>query len=247
MAQCSKIEWTEITWNPVTGCTKASPGCKNCYAERIAYRFAGMHGFPERPHHFDVVLHQERLCQPLGWRKPRIVFVNSMSDLFHDDVPIEFIQQVFDVMRRTSKHTFQVLTKRSRRLRELDTEIDWPPNVWMGVSVESQGYIFRIGDLAQTRAHIRFLSLEPLIGPLPRLCLQGIDWVIVGGESGPRARPMDKEWVVNIRDQCQAAAVPFFFKQWGGVNKRLNGRTLENQTWDEMPAVQRLPLSVICS
>jgi protein gp37 len=240
MAQSSSIEWTDATWNPITGCTKVSPGCRNCYAERIAYRFAGIHGFPKRPHHFDVTLHCERLKQPLRWKKPRMVFVNSMSDLFHEAVPIEFVQQVFEIMRTASTHTFQVLTKRSSRLLELNTQIDWPPNVWMGVSIEDQDYRFRIDDLRKTAASVKFLSLEPLLGPMPDLGLQDINWVIVGGESGPKARPIDKQWVVDIKEQCQMASIPFFFKQWGGINKKRNGRQLEGRTWDEMPAGIRL-------
>jgi len=236
VAQSSKIEWTEVTWNPITGCTKISPGCSHCYAERIAYRFAGMHGYPNRPHHFDVRLRPERLEQPLRWNKSRIVFVNSMSDLFHEDVPLEFIQQVLTIMRTASKHTFQVLTKRSARLLELNTQIDWPTNVWMGVSVENEDYLFRIDHLKQTDARAKFLSFEPLLGPINDLDLQGVHWVIVGGESGPKARPMKKEWVVAIKRQCTKASVPFFFKQWGGVNKKRNGRKLEGRTWDEMPA-----------
>jgi len=242
MAQSSKIEWTEVTWNPITGCTKISPGCRHCYAERIAYRFAGIHGFPKRPHHFDVTLHYGRLKQPLSWKKPRVVFVNSMSDLFHQDVPVEFIQQVFKVMRTASTHTFQVLTKRSSRLLELNTQIDWPSNVWMGVSIENQDYKFRIDDLKQTGASVKFLSLEPLLGPMPDLDLQDIHWVIVGGESGPKARSIKKQWVVDIKEQCQTASIPFFFKQWGGINKKRSGRQLEGRTWDEMPASIRLSM-----
>jgi len=173
---------------------------------------------------------------PLGWKKPQMIFVNSMSDLFHEDVPLEFIQKAFDVMHHASWHTFQVLTKRSRRLLELDHEIDWPRNIWMGVSVESQSYTFRIEHLRQTGAHVKFLSLEPLLGPLPALDLHDIDWVILGGESGPGARPMAKEWVIDIRDQCLAARVPFFFKQWGGINRKRAGRVLQGRTWDEIPS-----------
>jgi protein gp37 len=242
LAQESNIEWTEVTWNPTTGCTKISPGCKHCYAERIAYRFAGMHGYPERPHHFDVKLRPDRLDQPLSWKKPRVVFVDSMSDLFHPDVPLEFIQKVLAVMRLASEHTFQVLTKRSERLLQLDEEIDWPANVWMGVSVENEAYQFRIDHLRQTGAVVKFLSLEPLLGPLPDLHLQGVDWVIVGGESGPKARPLKKEWVVDIKRQCKKAGVAFFFKQWGGVNKKRNGRSLDGRTWDEMPVVPDSPM-----
>ena len=236
MAQISKIEWTEVTWNPTTGCTKISPGCSHCYAERIAYRFAGMYGYPERPNHFDVTLRYGRLEQPLRWNKPRVVFVDSMSDLFHRNVPLSFIQQVFTVMRTASKHTFQVLTKRSARLLEVNAQIDWPANVWMGVSVENTDYLFRADHLKQVNASLKFVSLEPLLGPVPNLDLQGIDWVIVGGESGPKARPLRKEWIVDIKRTCEKASVPFFFKQWGGVNKKRTGRKLEGQTWDQMPS-----------
>jgi protein gp37 len=234
MGARSSIEWTESTWNPVTGCTKVSPGCKHCYAERMALRLQAM-GQPNYVNGFTLTLHEHMLGLPLSWKRPQMIFVNSMSDLFHEDVPLEFIQKVFDVMRRASWHIFQVLTKRSRRLLELDQEIDWPPNVWMGVSVENQDYTFRIEHLRQTNATLKFLSLEPLLGPLPNLDLRDIDWVIVGGESGPGARPMKKEWVMDIRDQCLAANIPFFFKQWGGVRKKRTGRVLQGRTWDEMP------------
>lgn len=236
MSTCSGIEWTESTWNPLTGCTKISPGCKNCYAERMARRLQAM-GQPNYVNGFRLTLHEHMLEQPLGWKKPQMVFVNSMSDLFHRDVPVEFILRVFDTMRRASWHTFQVLTKRSGRLVELDPLFDWPHNVWMGVSVENQDYTFRIEHLRQTRARVKFLSLEPLLGPLPALDLRGIDWVIVGGESGPGARPMAEEWVIAIRDQCLAAGVPFFFKQWGGVRKKRAGRALRGRTWDQLPAL----------
>jgi len=235
MSTYSSIEWTEVTWNPVTGCTKVSPGCKHCYAERMAKRLRAM-GQPKYANEFKLTTHPMYLDQPLGWKKPRMVFVNSMSDLFHEEVPLSFIDQVFDVMRRASQHTFQVLTKRSHRLLELDPEFDWPENVWMGVSVENQDYTFRIEHLRKTSAHVKFLSLEPLLGPLPHLNLNGIDWVIVGGESGPGARPMDEKWVVDIRDQCQASEVPFFFKQWGGFRRKEAGRELKGRTWDQMPA-----------
>jgi len=236
MSTHSSIEWTESTWNPLTGCTKVSPGCKHCYAERMALRLQAM-GQPKYANGFKLTLHEDVLEQPLGWKKPQMIFVNSMSDLFHEDVPLEFIHRVFDVMRRASWHTFQVLTKRSKRLRELNPEIDWPANVWMGVSVENQDYTFRIEHLRRTDAHVKFLSLEPLLGPLPRLNLRGIDWVIVGGESGPGARPMAEEWVIDIRNQCLAAHVPFFFKQWGGVRKKQAGRVLRERTWDQVPAL----------
>lgn len=239
MATKSSIEWTESTWNPLTGCTKVSPGCKHCYAERMAKRLHAM-GQPHYANGFKLTLHPQALEIPLSWKKPQIIFVNSMSDLFHKDVPIDFIQQVFDVMRRADWHTFQVLTKRAERLLEVDPQIDWPSNVWMGVSVENQDYKFRIDHLRQTHAKIKFLSLEPLLGPLCRLNLKGINWVIVGGESGPGARPLQEEWVIDIRDQCKAKHVPFFFKQWGGVHKKRAGRSLQGRTWDEMPPLQSL-------
>jgi protein gp37 len=235
MANHSEIEWTEATWNPITGCTKISLGCKNCYAERMARRLQAA-GNPNYANGFDLTLHEHLLELPLHWRRPRMIFVNSMSDLFHEDVPLGFIQRVFSVMRRASWHTYQVLTKRSSRLCELSRSIDWPINVWMGVSVESDEYTFRIDHLRQTGSHIKFLSLEPLLGPLPNMDLESMDWVIVGGESGPNARPMMKEWVVEIKEQCQSAEIPFFFKQWGGVHRKRNGRTLQGRTWDQMPA-----------
>jgi protein gp37 len=230
----SSIEWTGSTWNPLTGCTKVSPGCKHCYAERIALRLQAM-GQPNYVNGFKLTMHEHVLDLPLSWKKPQMVFVNSMSDLFHEDVPLEFIQKVFDVMRRASWHTFQILTKRSARLLELNQGINWPVNVWMGVSIENKKYTFRVDDLRETGAHVKFLSLEPLLGPLPNLDLHGINWVIVGGESGPGARPIAEEWVIEIRDQCLAARVPFFFKQWGGINKKRTGRMLRGRTWDEMP------------
>jgi protein gp37 len=237
MAQGSAIEWTQSTWNPVTGCTKISPGCKNCYAERMAHRLQLM-GQPNYRNGFQVTLQPSMLELPIRWRKPQAIFVNSMSDLFHDDVPIDYIQQVIDVMRRANWHRFQVLTKRADRLANLDSVIDWPENVWMGVSVESQAYVRRIDLLRSTHAHVKFLSVEPLLEGLPGLDLDGIDWVIVGGESGPRARAVQPEWIAELRDQCVAANVPFFFKQWGGVNKKKAGRLLGGRTWDEMPRMR---------
>jgi len=234
MSTNSSIEWTESTWNPLTGCTKVSPGCKHCYAERMARRLQAM-GQPNYADGFKLTLHKHVLDYPLKWKKSQMVFVNSMSDLFHQEVPLDFIQKTFNIMRQAYWHTFQVLTKRSSRLIELDKFIDWPPNVWMGVSVENLDYVSRIDNLRSTRAQIKFLSLEPLLGPLPSLNLKGIDWVIVGGESGPGARPLHPTWVTDLRDQCQDATVPFFFKQWGGVRKKRNGRTLDGRTWDEMP------------
>jgi len=241
MAHGSGIEWTESTWNPVTGCTKVSPGCKHCYAERMAERLQAM-GQANYARGFAVTLQPHMLELPLRWKKPQAVFVNSMSDLFHEDVPLSYIQQVFDVMRRAHWHRFQVLTKRSARLAELGEELEWAPNIWMGVSVETDLYSSRIDDLRRTRAHLKFVSLEPLLGPLLDLELDGIDWVIVGGESGPRARPMRHEWVTDIRDQCRQAQVPFFFKQWGGKNKKKAGRLLDGREWDEMPMPLATPL-----
>lgn len=234
MANRSKIEWTESTWNPITGCSKISPGCKHCYAERMAHRLQAM-GNPNYVNGFKLTLHEHALGIPFYRKKPQMIFVNSMSDLFHQDVPLDFIQKAFDVMREASCHTFQVLTKRSKRLYELSQAIDWPVNVWMGVSIENSDYTFRIDHLRKTEARIKFLSLEPLLGPLPSVNLENIDWVIVGGESGPGARPMRKEWVIDIKEQCQSVDIPFFFKQWGGVHKNRNGRLLQGRTWDQMP------------
>jgi protein gp37 len=231
----SSIEWTDATWNPVTGCTKISPGCKHCYAERMAKRLKAM-GQRNYANGFDVTLQPHMLELPLKWRRPSQVFVNSMSDLFHEDVPVAYIQKVFDVMRRADWHQYQVLTKRSERLRELAPQLRWEPQIWMGVSVENEDYLCRIDDLRRTGAHVKFLSLEPLLGGLQRLNLRGIDWVIVGGESGPGARPMHPEWVREIRDRCIRADVPFFFKQWGGPIKSRTGRLLDGQAWDGMPA-----------
>ena len=238
MAETS-IEWTDRVWNPVTGCTKISPGCKHCYAERMAKRLEGM-GQPNYRNGFKLTLQPQMLDIPLGWKSPQRIFVNSMSDLFHVDVSLEYIRRVFDVMRRANWHQYQILTKRSERLRELSPKLDWPEHVWMGVSVENADYVHRIDDLRHTGAAVKFLSLEPLLGPLPKLNLRGIDWVIVGGESGPGARPMDSRWVKDLRDQCRRADVPFFFKQWGGVRKKETGRKLEGRTWNEMPSELRV-------
>jgi protein gp37 len=243
MATGSSIEWTEATWNPVTGCDKISPGCKHCYAERMARRLQAM-GQENYRNGFKLTPQPHMLELPLRWKKPTTIFVNSMSDLFHKDVPIEFIQRTFAVMREAHWHRFQVLTKRAERLAQLDPELTWTPNIWMGVSVESAKYLPRISELRKTGAHVRFLSLEPLLGPLPDLDLTGIDWAIVGGESGPRARPMKPAWAIDIRDQCTRAGVPFFFKQWGGVNKKRTGRRLDGRTWDQMPG-DRLRLPVV--
>jgi len=235
MANRSSIEWTGATWNPSTGCDALSPGCDNCYAERLAHRLKAM-GQKKYANGFQLTLHPEALDLPLTWKQPQVVFVNSMSDLFHQSVPPEFIQRVFATMRKAHWHQFQILTKRSGRVLALSDRIDWPQNVWMGVSVESEQYAKRIDHLRGTQAKTKFLSLEPLLGPLDRLDLSGIDWVIVGGESGPGARPMKSEWATSIRDQCAAARVPFFFKQWGGVQKSRSGRILEGRTHDAMPA-----------
>lgn len=243
MSVNSTIEWTDSTWNPVTGCIKVSPGCKHCYAETFAERWRGIPGHPYEQG-FDLRLWPERLDLPLAWKKPRMVFVNSMSDLFHEQVPSAFIQRVFRTMEKALWHTFQIFTKRSERLAELAPDLNWPPNVWMGVSIETAEYLWRADHLRSVPAAVRSMSLEPLLGPLGRLDLSGIHWVIVGGESGPGARPIEPKWVREIRTQCRVAGVPFFFKQWGGVLKRRNGRVLDGQTWDEMPKGHVLKMEV---
>ncbi|MBC7965537.1 MAG: phage Gp37/Gp68 family protein [Fuerstia sp.] len=234
MAQTSTIEWTEATWNPVTGCTKISPGCKFCYAERMAHRLQAM-GQERYRNAFKLTLQPEAIEAPLHWRKPRVIFVNSMSDLFHVDVPLEYIKRCFAVMEQASQHTFQILTKRPERVADICDELPWPANVWMGTSVENVDYVWRVVALSEVPAKTRFLSVEPLLGPIPKLPLDDMHWVIAGGESGPGARPMDIEWVREIRDQCVSENVPFFFKQWGGTNKKKAGRILDGRTWDEMP------------
>lgn len=234
MAGPSLIEWTDATWNPVTGCTKISAGCKNCYAERMAKRLRAM-GKSQYARGFKLTLQPEMVDAPRRWRQPRTIFVNSMSDLFHKDVGAEFTLRVFNVMNECPQHTFQVLTKRPEIALALAPNLTWSSNIWMGASIEDARVVHRIDALRLIPAQTRFLSLEPLIGPLPGLDLSGIDWAIVGGESGPRARPVDPAWVSDIRDQCARARVPFFFKQWGGVNKKKTGRTLDGKTWDEMP------------
>lgn len=236
MATTSSIEWTEATWNPVTGCTKISEGCRNCYAATMAKRLYAMRN-PRYINGFNITLHEDLLQLPLKWKRPRRIFVNSMSDLFHKDVPFGFIQSVFKTMELAHWHTFQILTKRSDRLLELSRDLPWPQNIWQGVSVEDSRVINRINDLRQVPAHVRFLSIEPLIGPLDNLDLTGIHWVIVGGESGHGARPMLEEWVTGIRDQCSQQHVAFFFKQWGGVQKHRTGRVLDGRTWDEFPQI----------
>lgn len=235
MSTSSSIEWTETTWNPLSGCNKVSPGCKNCYAERMAKRLQAM-GQYRYENGFKLTLHPEALTEPFRWKKPRKVFVNSMGDLFHKDVPLSFIQDVFDTMNQCEQHQFQVLTKRADILEKLASKLTWTHNIWMGVSVENDDYKFRIDHLRRVPAKIRFLSVEPLIGPVTKLNLKGIHWVIVGGESGPGARPIDPSWVRDIRDTCKKQNVAFFFKQWGGVIKSKTGRKLDRREWNEMPA-----------
>jgi protein gp37 len=234
MADYSKIEWTESSWNPITGCTKISDGCKNCYAEKLALRLQLM-GQESYRNGFNLAEHERMLSLPLQWKKPRKIFVCSMGDLFHEDICDGFRLKIFDVMRRADRHIFQVLTKRSKNLVRFAETIDWPGNVWAGVTVESYKYVNRIDDLKKVDALIRFLSIEPLISEMPIMNLEGIQWVIVGGESGCGARRIEKEWVEGIRDQCLEKQVPFFFKQWGGVNKKKNGRSLDNEIWDQTP------------
>ena len=236
MALATAIEWTEATWNPVTGCDKVSPGCKHCYAERMAMRLKAM-GQHRYRNGFKLTLQEDLIDLPLSWKKPRKVFVNSMSDLFHKDIPLDFIQKVFNTMNQASQHTFQVLTKRSDRLRKISKDLVWTDNIWMGVSVENEDSAHRIDDLLAMDARIKFLSLEPLLGSLKNVSLKGVDWVIVGGESGPGARPMEATWVLEIRDQCQKLDIPFFFKQWGGINKKKTGRELEGRNWDDYPVL----------
>lgn len=235
MSSNSPIEWTEATWNPVTGCNKISAGCKNCYAEQLSHRLKAM-GQKNYVNGFKLTLQPHMLELPLKWKKPQTIFVNSMSDLFHKGVPIDYIKQVFDVMNKAHWHRFQVLTKRAERVAELSDSLNWSENIWMGVSVENKNYVERIDYLRNTRARIKFLSLEPLLSPLKNLNLENIDWVIVGGESGFKARPIKEEWVIDIKNQCDDAKTAFFFKQWGGKNKKKTGRLLEGQTYSAMPA-----------
>jgi len=236
MSLNSAIEWTQTTWNPVTGCSKVSSGCMNCYAERIARRLKAM-GQPNYAAGFRVTLHPHMLELPLRWRRPQVIFVNSMSDLFHEEVPFSFIEQVFEVMNRASWHRFQILTKRSARACGLSSKLPWSKNIWLGVTVEEQDCLYRTEDLRKTNAEVKFISFEPLLGPMAALDLRGIDWVIVGGESSPNARPMSAAWVLKIQEQCRLRGIPFFFKQWGGKRKKRAGRVLEGKTWDEMPLV----------
>lgn len=237
MADRSAIEWTEATWNPVTGCSKLSPGCAHCYAETFAERWRGVPGHPYEQG-FDLKLWPERLEQPLRWRRPRTIFVNSMSDLFHEEIPDDFVAEVFGVMAKADWHSFQILTKRHERLLELGRHLEWPPNVWMGVSIENRRFVHRANYLRDVPAVVRFISAEPLLGPLDGLDLAGIDWLIAGGESGPGHRPVREEWLCDLRDRCLAADVAFFFKQWGGVRSKSGGRVLDGRTWDEMPVAR---------
>jgi len=234
----SKIEWTESTWNPITGCTKISPGCKFCYAERMAKRLKAM-GSANYENGFKLTLQDHVVELPLTWKKPQTIFVNSMSDLFHKNVPLAFIQRIFDVMNKAYWHKFQVLTKRSDILLKYNSKLNWTENIWMGVSVENDDYTYRINDLRNSDAKTKFLSVEPLIGPINKLDLTNIDWVIVGGESGPGARPIKEEWVIDIKDKCIEQDVPFFFKQWGGVQKKKAGRLLQGKTWSQMPKYKK--------
>lgn len=238
MADRSTIEWTEATWNPVTGCHQVSPGCAHCYAKTFAERFRGVPGHPYEQG-FDLRLWPRRLEQPLRWKRPRLIFTNSMSDLFHEGVPDDYVRAVFDVMVRADWHTFQVLTKRHDRLAELAPTLPWPPNVWVGVSIENRRFVARADRLREVPAAVRFISAEPLLGPLEGLDLDGIDWLIAGGESGHRHRRIDPAWACELRDRCQAAGVAFFFKQWGGRTPKAGGRLLDGRTWDELPAPRR--------
>jgi protein gp37 len=234
MPSSARIEYTHSSWNPVTGCSRVSEGCQHCYAERMAKRLQGM-GVAKYAHGFEVTLHPDVLEDPLKWKKPRLIFVNSMSDLFHEKIPVAYLRQIFEVMRRADWHVFQILTKRAERLAKMSPRIDWPPNVWMGVTVESARFTHRIDLLRETDAAIKWLSMEPLLSEVPNMNLDGIDWIVVGGESGPGARPMKKEWVVDIQRQCREQNVHFFFKQWGGVNKKKTGRKLNGRFYDAMP------------
>ncbi len=247
MAANSGIEWTESTWNPVTGCTKISKGCLNCYAEKMAKRLAGRYGYP-KDEPFKVTPHPNRLDQPKFWRGNHLIFVCSMSDFFHEDVPDTFIYNVLNIIKECPVHTFQILTKRSDRMLQISNKIKrWPDNVWIGVTVESKAYKKRIEHLRKVKAPVKFLSCEPLLEDLGKLELNDIDWVIVGGESGFKARPMEKRWVTNIRDQCIKANIPYFFKQWGGVNKKAAGRSLDGQEWNQMPTTEEIRLNACLS
>jgi len=244
MAYSSHIEWTEASWNPITGCTKISDGCKYCYAERLAKRLKVM-GQVKYTNGFKPTIHPECLDEPLLWKKSKMIFVCSMSDIFHEDVPIEFIRKIFSVMNTANHHVFQVLTKRSQGMKEIASSLEWTDNIWLGVTVESQDYIYRIQDLIETPAKTKFISFEPLLSEISYFPVQNIDWVIVGGESGPKSREMKKEWVYEIRNQCLDAGISFFFKQWGGINKKKNGRKLEGKIWDEMPSNKKTELILV--
>jgi len=234
MSEFSKIEWTQSTWNPVTGCTKVSLGCENCYAERLALRLQST-GSPNYKNGFKVTLHPHMLNLPTKWKKSRMVFVNSMSDLFHEDIPIDFIQKVFEIMNNCPQHIFQILTKRAERLADLNHLLSWTNNIWMGVTIEHENYLYRKDYLKKTNANIKFISFEPLLSSMPNIELENIDWIIVGGESGPGARPLNPDWVIKIKNQCLSKKLPFFFKQWGGYNKKKNGRLLEGKEWNQVP------------
>lgn len=244
MSDQSGIEWTDATWNPVTGCNQVSPGCKNCYASRLSKRLKAM-GSHRYRNGFRLTTHDEALNLPLTWKRPRRIFVNSMSDMFHERLPLKFVRSVFDVMVEADWHVFQVLTKRAERLRELAPQLPWPTNVWQGVSVENAQYTSRARLLAEVPAAVRFLSVEPLLGPIPELPLDGIHWVIVGGESGPGHRPIDPAWVREIRDQCNDADVAFFFKQWGGRTPKTGGRSLDGVVWDGLPHCPTGPIATV--
>jgi len=230
----SSIEWTKSTWNPITGCTKVSPGCAHCYAERMAKRLKAM-GQPNYCNGFLPTTHPQSLSLPLTWKQPQMIFVNSMSDLFHESIPMDFLISIFKVMNQASWHTFQILTKRPERIKEIEKRVAWSDNIWMGVTVESRGYIYRINHLRACKARIKFISFEPLLGEVSNVDLNGIDWVIAGGESGPGARELKEQWVIQLKDICVAQHIPFFFKQWGGVHKKAKGRLLQGRLWDELP------------
>lgn len=241
MSTYTSIEWTDLTWNPITGCTKISPGCANCYAERFAKRLQAM-GVPQYQDGFEVRIHENLVERPLTIKSPKHIFLNSMSDLFHEDVPQYFIKKIFTTMNSAHWHLFQILTKRSDMLFKMNQVLTWSENIWMGVSIENEKFMNRLDDLRKTNASLKFISFEPLLGPIPKINLDGIDWVIVGGESGPRSRAVEKEWITQIRDQCIKTNIPFFFKQWGGKNKKKNGRLLEGIVWDQFPKFDKIKI-----
>lgn len=238
----TKIEWTECTWNPTTGCTKVSSGCKNCYAEKMAIRLQAM-GLKKYENGFNIALHYDLLCEPYSWKKPRMVFVNSMSDLFHENIPLDFIQQVFKVMNENPEHIFQVLTKRADRINQVNDKLKWTDNIWLGVTIEDTNQIHRAEKLTKSSAKVKFISCEPLLSSLSKLNLYNIDWVIVGGESGTGARPIQKNWVEEIKWNCKNSDVPFFFKQWGGRNKKKSGRKLNGKIYSQMPKVYKMNMA----